>query len=89
MTDEAIFVSHDPFAMESRVIVLKDNHQEQVKVCSEADELADAIIALSYENNIYNVRIHSPLAFFGEVRRNIEAKENTQYSVNKIKVEIM
>ncbi len=87
MINNAIVVDYDPFAMESRVSVVTDGHQEQANVCSEVSELAEKLIALAYEYNTYAVKIRAPFAITSEVRRVIEQNEKGLYSNNKISVE--
>ena len=83
----ALIVSYDPFAMESRVSIYKDGQQECVPVCSNVNELVEQLTALAYENNIYSVKFHGPLAVTAEVKRAIEDYEKNLYSNNKIVIE--
>lgn len=84
----AIIVSYDPFAMESRVTLFKNGKQEQVDVCSDIPELTNSLVNLAYANNIYSVRVRSPLAIYTEIERTLKELESTQYAENKIEVEI-
>lgn len=85
--NNALIVSYDPFAMESRVSVMTDGHQEQVNVCSNISDLASKLITLAYSNNIYNIKVHGPFAILAEIKRTINEYEHNVYSENKITVE--
>ena len=87
MIENAIVVSHDPFAMESRVSIFTGGNQEQVSVCSEIEELAEKLIALAYQYNTYTVKIHAPFATTNEIKRIVERNEKSLYSNNKINIE--
>lgn len=87
MTENSIIVSHDPFAMESRVSIFIDGQQEQVSICSEVEELAEQLVQLAYQNNTYSVKIHAPLATISEIKRVVTQSEKDIYSNNKIDIE--
>lgn len=87
MITNAIIVSYDPFAMESKVSIFTKDHQEQVSVCSEIGELAEKLIALAYQYNTYAVKIHAPFATTSEIKRVVEQNERNMYSNNKINIE--
>lgn len=86
MTD-AIIVNYDPFAMESVVYIARDSQQNQMKVCSDLEKLAGALIDIAYGHDIYNIKIHAPFATTGEIQRLITNLEQNIYSENKIMVE--
>lgn len=86
MTD-AIIVNYDPFAMESAVYIVTNGKQNQIKVCSDLDGLAGALIGFAYGHSIYDVKVHAPFAVIGEVQRLINSLEKNLYSENKIIVE--
>lgn len=85
----AIVVDYDPFAMESRVNIIKDGKHEQVSVASGLEELANSLVALTYQYNIYSVKVNAPLATTNEIKRQVNALESTTYSTNKIQVEVI
>lgn len=86
MTD-AIIVNYDPFAMESAVYIATNGKQNQIKVCSDLDGLAEALIGFAYGHSIYDVKVHAPFVVIGEVQRLINSLEKNLYSENKIIVE--
>lgn len=85
--NNALIVSYDPFAMESRVSIMTNGHQEQVQVCSDINELAEQLVGLAYSNNIYEIKIHGPFATVCEIKRTVNEYEKNQYSSNKILIE--
>lgn len=85
----AIIVDYDPFAMESRVNVIKEGKHEQLGVASSIENLANDLVALTYQYNIYSVKVNAPLATTNEIKRQVNALESTTYSANKIQVEVM
>lgn len=86
MTD-AIIVNYDPFAIESAVYIATNGKQNQIKVCSDLDGLAEALIGFAYEHSIYDIKIHAPFATTGEIQRLVTNLEQNMYSENKIMVE--
>lgn len=84
---KALIVDYDPFAMESRVTLVEDGKRNQIKVASSIESLTEHLVAYSYDNNVYDVRVHAPLAITNEIERQVSTLENTTYSENKIKVE--
>lgn len=85
--NDAIVISYDPFAMESRVTVVRENSNEQMNVASNMEDLTENLVNLAYKYNIYTVKTHAPLAITAEIKRNIAMLENKNYSKNKIIVE--
>lgn len=83
----ALVVDYDPFAMESRVSIVQDGKHEQVKVDSSIESLIESLVAYSYDNNIFDIKIHAPYAITGEIERQVRSLENLTYAKNKIKVE--
>lgn len=84
---KALIVDYDPFAMESRVTLVEDGKRNQIKVASSIESLTEHLVAYSYDNNVYDVRVHAPLAITNEIERQVSTLENMTYSENKIKVE--
>lgn len=82
-----IIINYDPFAMESRVSIYKDGKQERVSIHSNVNDLANEIIKIAYDNNIYEVKTHAPFAFTSEIAKQIHEFEQAQYSQKKITVE--
>lgn len=70
---DAIVISYDPFAKESRVMIMKDGMKTQVNVCSSLSELETEIMSLSYKYNIYVVKFHAPSMIIEEMSNRIKA----------------
>lgn len=83
----AIIVNYDPFAMESVVYVVYDGLQKQMKVCSDINGLAEALVGIAYENGIYSIQVHAPFAITGEINKLVNDLEKNMYSNSKITVE--
>lgn len=83
----AIIVNYDPFAMESSVYIAEDGQQQQVKVCSTIEGLADALVGFAYGKNIYDIKVHAPFMTTNEIRNLVSSTEQNIYSNNKITVE--
>lgn len=66
---------------------MKDGHRQQVKVCSDINELIGELIGLAYSNDVYMIKTNGPFAVIGEISRGINDSEKNQYSQNKITVE--
>lgn len=82
----AIIIDYDPFSLESRVSIYKNGTQETLKVYSNIDELANAIIAAAYKNNIFEVKTNAPEVFITGFNETINEYEKSQYSEHKITV---
>lgn len=82
-----IVIDYDPFAMESRVYLMRDEQRDYCVVHSDLNSLASEVIGLAYANNIYEVKTRAPFAVSAELRRQIKEQETTLYSNNKITVE--
>lgn len=82
-----IIVDYDPFTMESRVNVYKNDMQEHITVCSNTNTLASEIINIAYAQDIYEIKTHAPFAFTSEIARQIHEKENNMYSAQKINIQ--
>lgn len=83
----ALLVEYDPFAMESRVSVYKDEGREQVTVCSDINELVSQLATIAYDNDVYSVKFNGPFAVTKELERAIQEYEKNLYSSNKIVIE--
>ncbi len=86
MTD-ALVIDYDVFARESRLYVMKDGKRSTCRVASDINTLASDVIGLAQQTGIYNVKVHAPFAFIGEINRQIKKLEATTYAENKISVE--
>lgn len=84
-----VVVMYDPFAMESRISVMKDNHREQVSVASNIEDLAGAVTSIAYQQGINSVKIHAPLSIYSEIKRQIEGAENNLYSKNTLDIGVI
>lgn len=85
--NDTMIVTYDPFAMESRVTVVKGSDNEQMSVVSDIDILAENLVTLAYKYQVYNIKTHAPLAITAEIKRQVSNLENQNYSENKIVVE--
>ena len=83
----AIIVNYDPFAMESAVYIVDDGLQKQMKVCSDINGLAEALVGIAYGNGIYSIQVHAPFAITGEINKLVNDLEKNMYSNSKITVE--
>ena len=88
MMPDMLLVDYDPFAMDSRIMVVQDGVRQMISACSDIPELSKALIAYAQEYNLYNMKIHAPVNFFYELKRVVEEDEINQYSKNKINMEI-
>lgn len=85
--NNAIIVSYDPFARESRVSIVAENSKTQVNVCSSLEELTVELIKLSYGHDIYEIKLHAPPAIIEEIEGRITKAERNIYAVNRINIE--
>ncbi len=86
MIQDALIVDYDPFALESRVYTYKDGNRGQSSVYSSVEELANELVALAYQENIFYVKVNGPFMVQGQLNRLIKEQEQKEYSVNKINV---
>ena len=84
-----IVIMYDPFAMESRISLVQEGQREQVSVASNIEELADATVSFAYNHGTNDIRVHAPLAVYGEIKRAIEAVEKNQYNKNSLNVGVI
>lgn len=82
-----IFMSYDPFAMESRVCISKNGIQQQVAVCSTLEELTKELVDLAYTNDVYDMKFQAPSFIIDELKSQIYSYEARNYSTNKITIE--
>lgn len=68
---DAIIVSYDPFAFDSRVIVYKDGSQKAMSVYSTLDELSVNLFALSQKYGIDHIKMHAPSDIIKEIQARI------------------
>ncbi len=88
MKENVIIVNHNLFTLESKVSIIKeDEYQEQVSICSEVDKLAEELVSLAHENDIYSIKVNAIPAVADEIRRAVEEDEKNVYSCNKITVD--
>lgn len=83
MIISAIVVSYDPFAKESRVMIMGDGGKTQVDVCSNLDELITQIMDLAYKYDIYDIKFHAPPMIVEEVSNRIKTLD-TNFKVEEI-----
>lgn len=79
-----IIVDYNPFAMESRVAIMRNGERGQTQVYSSVEELTNGIIDLAYGENIYNVKVNGPFSIASEISKMVREYENNQYSINRI-----
>lgn len=88
MIEDMLLIDYDPFARDSRIIVVQNEQRSMLTACSDLPELTQALIGYTEQFNLYNVRMHAPLNTFYEFKRQLEQAEKDVYSENKITLEI-
>lgn len=83
-----LVIDYDPFAKDSRIIVVEDGIRSFVSVSSDINELAKELPVYCQQYNLYNVRFHAPVNAFYELQRQLEDTEKDVYGENKINLEI-
>lgn len=84
--NDAIIIDYEPFSQESRIYVMKNGQRSSYRVATDVKMLAQEVIVMAQETQIYNVKVHAPLAFISEINRQVKQLEITTYSENKISV---
>lgn len=82
-----ILIEYDPFVMESRVFVIKDDKISEGKVSSSLNSLAHNVITQSYSCEIYDVDVRAPKGMFDKIKKDIMQVEMQTYGLNKINLE--
>lgn len=82
----AIIIDYDPFGLESRVSIYRNGIQETLRVYSDIEKMAQAIIGVAYKNNTFEVKTNAPESFISGLSTIISDYELAQYSEQKIKV---
>ena len=54
-----IFIDYDPFAMESRLVLIKDGQREYKQVTSDLEQLSRNVTNLCYNSNIFIVKVRN------------------------------
>lgn len=88
MSQDMLVVDYDPFAMDSRVLVLQDGERAVLNTCSDLPELSQALLNYSREYKISQMKIHAPVNFFYELQRMVQEEELNLYNENIINMEI-
>ena len=88
MIEDMFLIDFDPFAKESRVIIVKDGIRSFVSVSSDINALAHQLPVYCDENNLYNVRFHAPVNAFYELKRQLEDVDKATYGENQINLEV-
>ena len=88
MNQDMLVIDYDPFAMESRVIIIEDGQRASVGVSSDMNQLPKELISYCQQYNLYNVKFHAPVGTFYELKRQLDEEEKNVYGENKIKLEI-
>jgi len=88
MKEDMLLVDYDPFACDSRILIMQNGVRSSIDACSDIPELSKALISYAQQYNLYNMKIHAPVNFFYELKRITEKEELNQYSENKITMEI-
>lgn len=86
MIENALIVEYDPFSSESRITICKDGKRSYANAHSTIDDLARGIMALAYENNIFDVKVHGPFQIERKLDEVVRCYESSEYSVNNIKI---
>lgn len=85
-----IIIDYDPFAMDSRIWLVRNNHQDYATAASTITELAGSTVEIAVEHDITDIKIHAPLAIFNEMKREIEFTQKTMYADSKtLNVEVI
>lgn len=88
--DKSIIINYNPFCMESQFYIYDNgNMKKQYAVASSLDGVVDNVLAISYSNDIYNVKVQGPLSFTNEVKKQVANAEQALYSNQKINIEVM
>lgn len=69
--NDAIIVNYDPFVRESRVSIMKEGEKETIRICSEIEELSEALVGFAYGSDVYSVKVSGPFAVANEIKRNV------------------
>ncbi len=57
-----------------------------MNVYSSPEELAENLLTLAYEYNIYSIKVNGPFMMQSQLNKMIKELEQKQYSINKIVV---
>lgn len=87
MSNDFLIIDYSPFSQESKVFINKDGVKHSVAVSSDISGLAEVLTGLAYSQNVYNIKIHAPLAVTNEISKQVGETESKLYSENKITVE--
>ncbi|MCM1219541.1 MAG: hypothetical protein NC548_34100 [Lachnospiraceae bacterium] len=85
--NNVIIVAHNPFTMESRINIVRNDGIKGRDVSSNLFSLAETIVNLAQSEQIYTVKTSMAEALKEEFIENIKTFELQTYSENKIKVE--
>lgn len=88
MNQDMILIDFDPFAKESRIIVIENGQRGFVNVSSDINELAKQIPTYCEQYKLFNVKFHAPVNAFYELKHQLEEIEKQTYGENKINLEI-
>lgn len=88
MMEDMFFIDFDPFARESRLMIIENGIRSFVDVSSDLNELPAQLIAYCAQYNQYKVKFHAPIGAFYELKRQIEKQEINTYGENKIELEV-
>ena len=88
MIEDMILIDYDPFAKESRIIVVENGQRSFMAVSSDINSLARELPSYCDQYNQYNVRFHAPVNAFYELKRQLAEIEKNSYGENKINLEI-
>lgn len=82
-----ILVDYDPFAMESRLVLIKNGEHEYKQTTSDLEQLSRNVTNLCYNSNIFIVKVSAPFKISSVLTKFIQEIESKEYSNNKIEVE--
>ena len=82
--NDVLVIHYDPFSVESRVHICRDNSQQQTVIDSNISEFAKNIGLLADATNIFSVKIDAPSSVVEEIKQQLTT---TNYTKQKIEVE--
>lgn len=88
MMEDMFIIDFDPFAHESRIIVIENGQRAMVGVSSDLNALAQELPQYCEQYNQYNVRFHAPVNAYYELKRQLADIEKNRYGETKINLEI-
>jgi hypothetical protein len=82
-------VNYDPFAKDSRLMLLDGQIKTEIGISSNIQQMSEKIVNFAYKNNVYDVKIKAPTIIGNEIKKVIRYNELNKYFENKIITEIV